>query len=527
MKRTRKITGVILLALAMLVSIATSAFATDITINGGANGSEYSAYKLLGATDGGDGKFAYTLNDTYTAILQAATGKTEQADIVAYINALDTDGIRTFADAVYTAIVAADPAIEADATTDTAKFEGLEQGYYLIAETKVGDVSDTFSLVMLDTAGQDNITVNTKEDKPSVEKKIEEKNDTTGESSWGDHADYDIGDVINYRITGTVSNKYADYNSYYYSFIDTMEDGLTYNDDAKVYVVNGDSKVEVTEQFTIDGDDHSFTATANLKELTGVNITATTTIVVEYTVTLNEDALHGEPGNKNEVYLEYENNPYHEADGNPDTPDRPGDETPENPDDDTPGETPKDVNIVFTFKSVVNKVDKDGVELAGAGFTLYKWVKGGIPAEEEGGEATDGWVEVEAEITGVTTFNFIGLDAGKYKLVETTVPAGYNKCDDVEFEIAATYSTEVDPPELTALQVKNSAGEVVSEGETATFSVTMSEGVVSTDVVNLTGSELPSTGGIGTTIFYILGAILVIGGVVALVAKKRMSGSDN
>lgn len=527
MKLTRKITGVILLALAMLISMATAAFATDITIEGGVEGSEYAAYQLLGATDGGDGKYAYTLNDKYTAILQSVTGKTEQADIVAYIEALTTaEAIQNFANSVYEAIV--DGGIVADATTANDVFANVSQGYYLIAETKLGNDQDTFSLVMLDTAGQENVTVSTKEGKPTVEKKIEEKNDSTGVSSWGDHADYDIGDSINYRITGTVSSKYAEYKSYYYSFVDTMDAGLTYNGDAKVYVVNGDSKVEVTEQFVITADTatNSFTVTSNLKELTGVTVNASTEIVVEYSATLNENALHGIPGNENNVYLEYENSPYHEADGdnNPTTPNKPGEDTPED-DTDGPSSTPKDVNIVFTFKAAVNKTDKDGAALAGAGFTLYKEIY--TPASE-GVEENYAWVKVGTEITGVTTFNFLGLDAGKYKLEETTVPAGYNKCNDIVFEVVSSYDKTIDPPVLTGISVKNSDGEVVSDDEgEASFAVVLSEGAVSTDVVNLTGSELPGTGGIGTTIFYVLGGILLVVGVVALVAKKRMSGSDN
>ncbi len=524
MKRTVKFTSVLVLALAMLVAMASTAFAVDVTINGGANGSEYSAFKLLSATDGGEGKFAYTLNDKYTAILQAVTGKTEQADIVAYIGEQDTaEETRAFADAVYAAIVTA--GIEADDTTDNDVFEGLEQGYYLIAETQLANEADTFSLVMLKTAGEENITVTTKEDLPTVEKKIEEKNDSTGDASWGDHADYDIGDSINYRITGTVSEKYADYKSYYYRFVDTMDAGLTYNKDAKVYVVNGESKVEVTEQFTIvETEDNGFTATANLKELADVTVNASTKIVVEYSATLNANAVHGTPGNENVVYLEYENNPYHAADGNPATPDRPGDETPEDTDDDTPGKTTEDVNIVFTFKSTVNKVDKDGEALAGAGFTLYKEIY--TPAAEEGGEATYAWEAVGEEIKGVTTFNFLGLDAGNYKLVETTVPAGYNKCDDVVFEVAAAYDLEKDPPELTAIEVKDADGVVVSEGNEAAFSVDLAAGEVVTDVVNVTGSELPSTGGMGTTILYILGGVLLVGGLVALIAVKRMRGDN-
>ena len=180
---------------------------------------------------------------------------------------------------------------------------------------------------------------------------------------------------------------------------------------------------------------------------------------------------------------------------------------------------------MFTFKAAVNKTDKDGAALAGAGFTLYKEIY--TPASE-GVEENYAWVKVGTEITGVTTFNFLGLDAGKYKLEETTVPAGYNKCNDIVFEVVSSYDKTVDPPVLTGISVKNSDGEVVSDDEgEASFAVVLSEGAVSTDVVNLTGSELPGTGGIGTTIFYVLGGILLVVGVVALVAKKRMSGSDN
>ncbi|MBQ4602189.1 MAG: isopeptide-forming domain-containing fimbrial protein [Clostridia bacterium] len=494
MKNMKKLVGIIMLATALILSMVVPTFATDITINGGAEGSVYSAYKLLNATDGGDGKFAYTLNETYTAILQEATGKTEQADIVAYISALTAEDIKDFAANVYAAIDAA--GISADATSDNAKFTGVAQGYYLIAETALGNTADTYSLVMLDTAGQDNIEVSTKEDIPTVEKKVEEKNDTTGESSWGDSADYDIGDSINYKLTGTVSDKYADYKSYYYSFVDTMVDGLTYNKDAKVTVDGTD----VTAQFTIEETEDGFTATANLKELTGVTVTADSEIVVEYSCTLNESAVKGGEGNLNEVYIEYENNPSVEADGNPDTPDKP----------EEPSESEKDVNVVFTFDAVVNKTDKDGAALEGAGFTLYKDIEGV-------------WTAVGTEIKGVTTFTFEGLDAGSYKLVETTVPEGYNKADDVVFEVAPTYDDTTDPNTLTALEVKDADGNVISTGDDATFSTIVLEGKVETNVVNVSGTELPSTGGIGTTIFYIAGGILVVAAIVLLVAKKRMS----
>lgn len=527
MKHMKKIIA-LLLAVMMVMGMATTVFAASITIDDGdITGATYQAYQLLKATNAVDeeGKgttlYAYTLNDKYTSILQSVTGKTEQADIVAYIAALEGDAVNTFANSVYAAIVTAK--LTADHTAENNEFASVDQGYYLIVESALGTTTtgatDTYSLLMLDTAGADAVTVKTKEDLPTVEKKVEEKNDSTGDSSWGDSADYDVNDKIEYQITGTVSDKYASYKSYYYSFSDTMDKGLTYNGDAKVYVVNGDSKVNVTEQFDITPTTNTetnlangFTATANLKELTGVTITADTTIVVEYTATLNEHAVVGSTGNKNKVILEYENDPKHECDGDPDTPEKP----------EEPGKTPEDINVVFTYEVIVNKVDKDGKALEGAGFTLYKWI---ADAENADGGS---WVAVGAEIKDVTTFKFEKLDEGKYKLVETTVPAGYNKAADVYFTIESTLVGE----ELTALVVKDANGNVISvddpetEENEAQFSATVSSGEVGTNVVNQSGTELPETGGIGTTMFYIIGGILVLAAVVLLVTKRRMSVAE-
>lgn len=521
MKHTRRIAS-LLLALVMVFAMATTAFAATITINNGAEGSVYSAFKLLNATDGGDGKFAYTLNDKYTDVLQEVTEKTEQADVVAYIAALNADGLRTFADEVYAKVKSMTPdAVTTDELADTEfieantknVFEGVDQGYYLIVETGLGSWgenagTDTYSLVMLDTAGNSDVTVDTKENKPSVEKKVQEKNDSTGTTSWGDSADYDIGDEIPFEITGTVSSKYANYTAYWYTFSDTMDDGLSLKttttpaDYAESIVVKiGDD--DVTSQFDITATEHGFTAKANLKALENVAIAADTEVVVTYTAILNTNAVSGTAGNKNEVTLKYQNDPYRNDEG-------------------TPGETPKDINIVFTFDAIVKKVDQNQNALSGAGFTLYKY-----------NQASSDWVAVGNEITGVTTFNFNGLDVGKYKLEETTVPAGYNKADDVVFEIVAEYDTTKDPDELIGLKVKNADGTVISEDNEETveineksFNATVSSGEVETTVVNNQGSELPSTGGMGTTLFYVIGGLMVLAAVVLLVTKKRMASAE-
>ncbi len=369
----------------------------------------------------------------------------------------------------------------------------------MILETQKGsDPADTISLVMLNTAGQSTVNIATKEDVPEVEKKIIEN----GVES--DYIDAAIGDTISFEIIGSVSDKYADYESYYYEFSDTLSAGLTLNDDIKIYVndVNGQ---EITTSFSISKIGNSFTATTNLKEIAGVNIDENSKVVVRYTASLNENASSASDGNTNTVILKYENDPYRAADGdsNPLTPNAPtpGDE----------GTTPEDINVVFTFDVIVNKKDGSGVDLAGAGFTLYK-------QDEEGNWPEEGEGTV---LAGGPKFSFEGLDEGIYKLVETTVPDGYNKADDIIFKIVPTY-TDNPSIALTGLEIKNEEGTSVNDE----FNVDIPTGTATVNIANLTGSLLPSTGGIGTTIFYIVGGALVLFAVVLLVTKKRMKDNQ-
>lgn len=491
------------LCLMLVMSLATTAFATDITFNGGATGAKYAAYKLLNATDGEEGKFAYTLNEKYAEILKAATGKTDQKEIIAHISGLGSDGIGAFAEDLYKDIV--DAGLAADYTTTTDKIAGAAQGYYLIAETELGTrpdgATDTYSLIMVDTVGLDNVQITTKENVPTVNKEVKEVNDSTGTSHWGESADYDVGDKIEFRLDCTVSAKYDEYKAYGYRIVDKMDEGLTYNEDIKIMI----GEVDVTDDFQITNTANGFEAYANLKEIdekeNNVVINGHTVIKVTYSATLNENAKKGTDGNENSVHLEYQNDPFTEEES-------------------TPGNTPEDTTIVFTFDGIVNKVDNLGNALAGAGFTLYKYI-----------ESENDWVQVGDEITGVTTFKFEGLDAGEYKLVESTVPDGYNKADDIEFTVEATYDTTKDPVELTGLVVKNEMGDIISSTVTVedasrvtpTFVTDKDEGYVSTDVVNQSGSELPETGGVGTTMFYVFGSIMMIGAAILLVAKKRMA----
>ncbi|MDD6366753.1 MAG: isopeptide-forming domain-containing fimbrial protein, partial [Stecheria intestinalis] len=323
---------------------------------------------------------------------------------------------------------------------------------------------------------------------PTVEKKVKDTNDSTGKTSdWQDSADADINDDVEYQITGTMPSNIADYTTYKYMFTDTMSKGLTYTaKNAKITI--GDKDVtDSFEEVVTTKDDGSTVVTwtcNNLKGIDGVTLDKDTTVVVTYSAMLNKDAVIGSAGNPNTVNLTYSNNPNDGGKG----------ET---------GKTPDDKNIVFTYKVVVNKVDQDKKSLKGAAFKLEKKQPNGT--YKEVGSFTAG---------EETTFTFSGLDDGNYQLTETTTPTGYNTITPIEFTISATHDTEGADPKLTELSGNATSGE-------AEFTPDKDAGSLTTDVVNKKGSTLPSTGGIGTTIFYVAGCAMVVLAGVMITARKK------
>jgi fimbrial isopeptide formation D2 family protein/LPXTG-motif cell wall-anchored protein len=547
MKKVKKILS-ILLAVMAAAMLAVPAFAVEgddaeaasntlnITVQGGVSGSEYVAYKLLdlgistGSTAGGTAttNYAYIMNSKYRAILQEATsGKADSSqdgDIVLYFEGLQSNStaLRALADDVYkrikTATLAADYTVTAD-TNGNAVFESVDQGYYLIAESQVGNESDSYSLVMLETAGLQSVSVTTKEGVPTLTKKVKADNTnnatSTASGDWTDAqdaADYDIGDSVPFQLVGTLPQNIKNYSSYTYTFHDTLSAGLTYNNDVHFYYVqtiNGATTwTDLTNfKYTSDEDNqehYAFTTTTstgdggteltfNLNAIKGLvtHSAEGDQIVVRYTATLNENAVIGSTGNSNVAYLEYSNNPY---------------------DSNSTGKSETDKVKVFTYQAIVNKTTSDGTALAGAGFTLYKAGTG------------DTWTTVgtgTANAAG-TTFTFTGLDAGTYKLVETTVPTGYHAADDLVFKVQATYDTKADDPALTALAVLDSSNNLIS-GTDKVFTIDLSKGSLTTDIINETGTLLPSTGGIGTKIFTVGGIALMVAAGVLLVTRRRMA----
>lgn len=368
-------------------------------------------------------------------------------------------------------------------------------GYYLIKD-KDGSLSgsEPYTTYLVSVVG--NVTINPKSSAvPEFKKKLKDTNDSTGDvSDWQDSADYDIGDDIPFRLQGTVPADYDSYSKYYYAFHDKEEKGLTFDPSTvKVYLgdENGkiipdtDYKVLTKKDGTTSDNDCTFEIVFDdLKKVTGV--TANSIITVTYKSQLNENAVLGAHGNVNKAKLEYSNNP--RGDGK--------------------GETPWDNVIVFTYKVVVNKVDQDNHPLEGAEFTLTKKINGGTEV-----------IKTMTIDSSETQFTLSGLDDGEYTLTETVTPAHYNTISPITFTVKAdhtiTWETERREDILTSLSGDKKVGEI-------TFASSKTDGTLTTDVINNIGTTLPGTGGIGTTIFYVIGGGLMVAAAILLITKKRM-----
>lgn len=486
MKHVKKFAS-LLMALVMVLGLSITASAADtysITINNSAEGHTYEAYQI----------FAGDLNDGVLSNIVWGSGVSEAGQTALGNAAEKAETLKTEADAKAFAKEVAPYLTTAAASTNTVTdgkyvISGLAAGYYLVKDqdgSLTGD-SDSYTEYIIKVVG--NTTADPKSDVPTVQKKVKDINDSTDDTmtDWQDSADHDIGDSVPFQLKATLADNVSSYTTYKVVFHDTLSKGLTYNNDAKVYI-DGKETSGFTVTATVNADGTT-TLTVSCDDVKALGAKNSSVITVEYTATLNTNAVLGSAGNPNEVYLEYSNNPNKSEAGNNET-----------------GNTPKDVVIIFTYKTIVNKVDGEGKPLTGAEFTLEKYNK-----------ETDKWeaITVVKNDAG-TTFTFSGLDDGKYRLTETKTPAGYNTIATIEFTVTAEHDVLSDNPALTSLSGNATTG-------TLTFTSNTTEGSLSADVVNKAGATLPETGGIGTTIFYVVGGILVVGAVVLLVARKRMN----
>lgn len=377
----------------------------------------------------------------------------------------------------------------AKAEGNTATITVDKAGYYLIKDqdNSLGENDETYTEFILKVVK--NQTVAPKSNKPTSEKKVKDINDSEGTTmtDWQDSADWDIGDKVPFQLKGTVAADYDNYKVYKMTFHDHESKGLTFNKDSvKVYVdgkqVTDTSKYEVVTEGLKDGCTFEVKF-ADLKQIPGVK--AGSTITVEYESELNKNAVIGSEGNPNTMHMEFSNNPNNEQGG----------ET---------GKTPEDKVIVFTYKTIINKVDPDGQPLKGAEFKLEKKV-----GEE--------WVEkAVVKNDAGTTFTFKGLDDGVYRLTETVTPEGYNTMNPnpLEFTILATHEETAVEPKLSTLSGNPKSGDV-------TFDSSLENGTLTTNIVNKSGSSLPETGGMGTTVLYAAGTLMILAAAAFLVMKKK------
>lgn len=570
MKKARKLAAV-LLSLVLVLALAVPASAAGnytITITNDQDGHTYEAYQIFAGDVSDDIQQEGNVGGPILSNITWGSGvdANEYANLLAALQADGTIG-RKFAaikDATDAAAIAA--ALDGAATTDAEAFANvvsrflsgtatastpgngvytianLDAGYYLVKDQdeSLQDDPATATEYIVQVLG--NVRMEPKDsDVPTVEKKVSEE-DFRQDDGYGygynDVADWDIGDSVPFKLIGSIPDMTA-YDTYEYIFTDTLSNGLTLQEGTIDVYIAVDKNDEVGEYTPLTaGKDYTLNvqnvgangggsfsiAFDDLKTAPHMDEGNRNFVIVTYDATLNPNAVIGLNGNPNDVYLEFSNDP--NGDGL--------------------GRTTEDTVIVFTYELDGTKVDgeNEDTKLEGAEFVLFNGGHTRVAHIENGKLA--GWVALPAgydntnyqqipyetwETFNRTTnvimtsaaegaFGVSGLDDGTYHLMEIKAPNGYNLLEgDVQLVIEATTVNGqnwngVANTALNALTI-NVAGEGAVDGETDT-------GAVNVTVRNNQGATLPETGGMGTTLFYIIGGLLVVGAGILLVVRIRM-----
>lgn len=480
MKHLQKITC-LLLALLLVCAMGTTAFAENFSLGGNMisvknaqPGETYKLYKLLDLSVSEDLEaYTYTLNDTWSDFFTTGAGKNyvDLTDIgdskkaVAWKSGKsDTGSMETFGKAAATAAASksALQTIVAGVEGEILAFTGLEPGYYLVTST-----NGTLAIVE-STPRKTETVIEEKTKNPTLDKQVQEdsQTSTTGQG-WGKENSAQIGDTVNFKLTVTVKKGAKSYVIH-----DKMENGLTFN--ASSVAIAGLTKDTNYTVATSDlTDDCTFEIRFTDTYLNSITADATLTVTYNATLNANADVVNGE---NNDAKITWGNN----------------------------SSTERDRTNTKTYKFEVKKykTGDTSTNLAGAEFQLKKGdavvklikvsdTEYRVATAEEipanGDNLVDTFVTVS---TGNTVIS--GVDLDMYTLVETKAPAGFNLLKD-------------------PVSVEVTAGKVAAVG-----------GMV-VEVANSTGTQLPSTGGMGTTMFYVFGSILAAAAAILLVTKKRMS----
>lgn len=523
MKKTIKKLLAALLAVAMVCAMAIPAFAynpgeTEENLNGTHGYSAFQIFKGVISKDnptlsGVDWGQNITEPDIFLANLKndptigekfetAATAQEVLAVISQWSNS--DDNSIAFARVVCSYLYPnADAKPEPVITDHTGGINIPKSGYYLIVDTTYfnpGDYYHAYNSFFLLNVPQVPyvVPINRKVVKPTVEKEVYDNQDGTNEAGFGSSADHAINEEFQFKLTATLpanpDRAYDYYDEYMVTFCDTLSAGITFDRWDTVVINNGGADIPIpAENYYSDASNQDLTLSIeDVKTCApGLNLNNGATITVTYTAHLNEKAYVNTAGgasnteNKNSVYLIYSNNPRSSAFFD---------------------RTPESAVCVYTYQLNNTKYhddDTQGNELEGAGFKLYSDAdcKNEVELYQDGEfyypiKNATGKEAVEMKSAANGQFNVKGLDAGTYYLKETNPPADYSACADKEIVISATHDVN----------------HVSLSGNLSTTIINKKDG----------GITLPSTGGIGTTIFYVVGGGLMVAAIVLLVTKKRM-----
>lgn len=490
MKKVKRVLA-LLVAFALVLAMAVPAWAastaatgdnagsSSITIDGAVDGKTYTLYRIFDVASKTDDGMVYNVTTAWKPFFEGNGAGTEYVEIdsLGQVKNLkkesfanDSENAKAFAAAALAWAKTQSKIAVASVTANNneAIFTGLKEGYYLV-DTTTGSLCSVGNVT-----GSTAVTIKEKNGVPSVDKQVQEDSD----SSWGDKNDAEIGQEVNFKTTINVTAG----NTTNYVLHDKMT-GLTYKADS-IQITKANGTVTLTQSdYTIETptDGCSF----EIKFVDG-KLNAGDVVVVTYTATVNADAVVAGTGNTNETWLDYGNN----------------------------GHTTHDTTRTYVWEFKIYKYTKgagenETVALPHAEFVLYK--KSGETKSylTASGNKLTGWTTEENSATKFTSDNngnisISGLDAGEYYLKETKAPDGYNKLtDDIKVVLTKEYNESTN----------------VGTAFFAYSNVTKADKV---EVENNAGTTLPSTGGMGTTVFYVVGGGLMAVAVVLLVTKKRM-----